>query len=650
MPASASDLAAQGVAPASDPYAAIRKLNFGKYSYTVPGLTDQEAGSMGQDQTHSGWAPAESIKSNGYGTAPDGKWNIGGFQSKYNEIRDVEGHPGLLQMTVQRQDPNNSHKYDTEEIFYQTDPATGEAKMVGEPIPSRQISSRERFKDVMEKKILPAAAIIVGGAYGLSAMAGGAAGAGAGGFTAAEAGSMAVPELGLATQTGLTAGGATAGGAGIGTIGTLGTIPASGMSTVAPLSTMGQIAAPAALAPAAAVPTMASFGGAAASAGAVMNAGDWIQLGGLALGAIASDNAQDSADAAAADAKAMSTEMLDFTKQQYADNLPYVRQAQDRMISIADGQIESQNLANTTARDYSEHWKGTFRPLEESIVADARAYDTPEKRQAAADAAMAEVNSGFAKTGAARARELAAAGVNPGSARAMSVLAGQDVDQAGAMASAAYGARKGVEETGYNRTINAASLGRNLPANQTGSTNASVSAGNGAASTSAGGAAVGTTGVAGMQAGYTGAGNLNIAAGNLQQRADDSATQLWGQLGTVAGRWATSSEEMKTGGEPIDPDQALSEIVQTPVKDGWRYDPAKMAAEGIPMDDGGEHAGPMAQDVNATMGEEAAPGGEKLDLVTMNGKTMAAIQALDKKVNTLASMLRGGKLQAGAQA
>lgn len=44
------------------------------------------------------------------------------------------------------------------------------------------------------------------------------------------------------------------------------------------------------------------------------------------------------------------------------------------------------------------------------------------------------------------------------------------------------------------------------------------------------------------------------------------------------------------------------------------------------------HTGPMAQDVKQTMGENAAPDGTSLDLTTMNGVNMAAIQALDEKV------------------
>lgn len=45
-----------------------------------------------------------------------------------------------------------------------------------------------------------------------------------------------------------------------------------------------------------------------------------------------------------------------------------------------------------------------------------------------------------------------------------------------------------------------------------------------------------------------------------------------------------------------------------------------------------EIIGPMAQDVRAHMGDEAAPDGNKIDLITMNGNNMAAIQDLDQRL------------------
>ncbi len=71
------------------------------------------------------------------------------------------------------------------------------------------------------------------------------------------------------------------------------------------------------------------------------------------------------------------------------------------------------------------------------------------------------------------------------------------------------------------------------------------------------------------------------------------------------------------------PGQALDAIKKTKIYK-WFYKDGQ--------GDGLEHSGPMAQDVNKNMGEDAAPGGTKIDLTTMNGNNMAAIQALDQKL------------------
>ena len=45
--------------------------------------------------------------------------------------------------------------------------------------------------------------------------------------------------------------------------------------------------------------------------------------------------------------------------------------------------------------------------------------------------------------------------------------------------------------------------------------------------------------------------------------------------------------------------------------------------------------GPMAQDVRSNLGEETAPGGKKIDLVSMNGANMSAIQGLSEQVDQM---------------
>ena len=88
------------------------------------------------------------------------------------------------------------------------------------------------------------------------------------------------------------------------------------------------------------------------------------------------------------------------------------------------------------------------------------------------------------------------------------------------------------------------------------------------------------------------------------------------------GRYVKSDVLSKEGITPAQPRTALDAIKNTKIYK-WFY----KKGEG----DGLERTGPMAQDVNRTMGEEAAPGGTKLDLTTMNGNNMAAIQALAEK-------------------
>ena len=71
---------------------------------------------------------------------------------------------------------------------------------------------------------------------------------------------------------------------------------------------------------------------------------------------------------------------------------------------------------------------------------------------------------------------------------------------------------------------------------------------------------------------------------------------------------------------------ALDAMRRTPVK-SYHFKTAKTG-----IDANQKVTGPMAQDVNKTMGEDAAPGGTTLDLLNMNGIAMQAIKELDAKV------------------
>lgn len=81
----------------------------------------------------------------------------------------------------------------------------------------------------------------------------------------------------------------------------------------------------------------------------------------------------------------------------------------------------------------------------------------------------------------------------------------------------------------------------------------------------------------------------------------------------------SSDINVKRNISSISPKDALEAVKKTKIYN-WFYKLGK--------GDQQPHTGPMAQDVNNHLGEEAAPGGTKIDLTTMNGVNMAAIQAL----------------------
>jgi hypothetical protein len=217
----------------------------------------------------------------------------------------------------------------------------------------------------------------------------------------------------------------------------------------------------------------------------------------------------------------------------------------------------------------------------------------------------------------------------------MSLMQSAALDKARAITGATSTAEKNVEAQGYARMQDAAALGKGLVGNQ--ATQQQIATSSGGASAGAAGAALGsaTSGAGLMQTGFAqglqGMGQAGQLYGQASQIENTTRGQDLNFLSNAFSMFKSDVNVKKKTGTPGNPDQALAEITATPVDDGWEYDPAK----GGPNDGGQPHTGPMAQDVNATMGEQAAPGGKAIDLVTMNGKLMLGMQALAKRVDQL---------------
>jgi len=349
---------------------------------------------------------------------------------------------------------------------------------------------------------------------------------------------------------------------------------------------------------------------------------------------------------AAVQSAALGNRAFDWYAQEYARTAPQRDQAVADASAVTKAQLESMGLQNEIARDYNEYNKNTFRPLEASMIEAAKGYDTPERRAQAAAEAVAGVNSQVAAQREATAMDLARSGVSPESAKSRSMMASGDINAARMSAGAAAGARRNVEATGHARMADAANLGRNLPSAQATAMQTGINAGNSAVNSSGVGVAAGQSGAGLMGAGFNTAmgglgqmGGMFTNAAGIQsqtrgQNLDFQASMYSSTMNGMSSMFgsAMSDEKVKKGtGKKADTASMLEAVMNTPVDEGWSYDPKK----GGPDDGGMPHDGPMAQDVNKHMGEKAAPGGKMIDLVTMNGVSMGAIQELGKRVKKL---------------
>ena len=352
-------------------------------------------------------------------------------------------------------------------------------------------------------------------------------------------------------------------------------------------------------------------------------------------------------NALAANQVKISEETLNWAKQVYAETAPDRAESAAAARAQSAVQLESQRKQIALTDDYAAYQRDTFRPLEKTIVADAQAYDTPERREAKAAAASADVDMQVASQRAATQREMDRTGVSPSSGKLLAMNGVMDLGAAKLRVGAANTARTQVETIGAAKMADAANMGRGLASNQATSAGIAMSQGNSSVANAQLPGAITTQGNAIMQSGFAGAqsgmGQAGNTYGNIaQQQANQQGNNsgLFGALGTLGGAaianapalMAMSDENVKKDITPTDPDAALEAIENTPVSN-WAYKAGTAA-----NDEGQTHTGPMAQDVQKTMGEKVAPKGKKIDLVSMNGIAMSAIQAVNKKVDKLMAM------------
>lgn len=287
----------------------------------------------------------------------------------------------------------------------------------------------------------------------------------------------------------------------------------------------------------------------------------------------------------------------------------------EAMLNWMKGQAE---ITNSWAAQDRARYQDTFVPLQDQFIADAKGYDTPERRASEAAAAGGDVMLQGRIAADGRRRQAMAMGINPASGRFMNAEAKAGTDVALAASGAGNLARRNVENTGRGLIANAINLGQGSAVNP----GTSMGLSNGAASSGFGGA---------MQ-GYGQQGQLlNADFSNRMQawQANQGAIgSLGGALGSVAGLIFGSSKDIKHDKKPATGN--LEAVESMPVEQ-WTYN----AGEG----DGGTHVGPYAEDFQATTGRGD---GKTINVIDAIGVTMGAVKELAGKVDKLASMMPRG--------
>lgn len=356
----------------------------------------------------------------------------------------------------------------------------------------------------------------------------------------------------------------------------------------------------------------------------------------LDLGADAPDTSRQ--DAVAERMAGMSEEQWNWVKEQYIAQAPTRERAAATAEEVSRAGLASMQQQNRIVADLQADRDTLYRPLERRMVDEANNYDTTARRDAAAAEGVADVGMQAEAARQAQTRNQQRMGVNPASGKALALQGQMGLSEAAMKAGAANTARDKVETVGRALRADAVNIGRGNTSAQATSAGLALNAGNSANAAGVTPVNVAQSGVGMVQSGLgtslngmSGAANIFGNSSQQQWQASQAAAGGLGDLLNAGMRaYAMSDKNQKKDRKKVKPEASLSAVRKLPESESWRY------KDESPANDGGKtHVGPMAQDVKKAMGEDAAPGGKMVDLVTMNGHTLNAVKALDKNVTAL---------------
>lgn len=245
-------------------------------------------------------------------------------------------------------------------------------------------------------------------------------------------------------------------------------------------------------------------------------------------------------------------EQLAWAKEQYAKDSEITKK-------VVDSALNSMDINNQNAAHDRQRYESAYQPLEDEAIAEARDYDSPERRAREMGKAGATVAQVFDTQRNAAIQSLEGYGVDPSSTRMAALDIGLRAQKAAAMAAAQNQASDNVDATGRALRSEAINVGRGYPGQVVNSYNTALQAGNQAGNTQLGQTASGAN-TMGTGTQWTGLGNQSLQAWtgalNGQANAELSswkAGQSSGGSGVgtalgIIGPMAMMAMGMETGG------------------------------------------------------------------------------------------------------
>lgn len=172
----------------------------------------------------------------------------------------------------------------------------------------------------------------------------------------------------------------------------------------------------------------------------------------------------DYSQVAAADSKAaqmqfdLGQEQLDWGKAQYEDIWPYAQH-------YLEMQNETTAFEQGRAKAAYTDWLDVYKPVEFGFAKTAMEYNTPERAEANAGAAMADVTSQFDAARRASAMQLESYGIDPSQTRYGALDLSARINQAASTAAAGTQSRRNTEATGLALMGEAVNIGKGYAGN-----------------------------------------------------------------------------------------------------------------------------------------------------------------------------------------